>query len=681
MKNKRKLSKEEILRNIASGKYVLGGDTSVTTEAPAIPAGAGYDVSATDAGLLDNVGSKSRTTANQAAGGAAYAAAGLGAVNNIAGQYTNGEALPENEGLNTATSAAQAIPIAGQFVALGTAGSDSIDMGAQELRAQGKDDAATAVEGISGIVSPSSAFSKNAAAYDAGYYGEKGSAEAVGAGVGGMIANILFPGSGSAIASHAESKQPGPPMVVPQTEIVSSGDGSFDGPVANPVRDQQFYGKFGGQMEGQQKLGGLTHYDGLPHELGGIKLKPGVEVEGGETSHKDFVYSDAITNPMTGETYAKTSKRLEKQYKDKSDPRVLKDLDEVLERLKSTQENQKKIEFAGANPYKKRFGGAMKKYQNGGPLTSQQFQDMFNPTAEQIGDYEAALESDVYLTRTGEVANDAGTYLYNNFNTGRLPQAAPTNTPSDATGGLPPGQAIIPFTAMPDQNAVEFKGGQSLTNFEASMDPTKSVADYPYGSAPLDSPEAQAKDPNNFGGYGDLAMLGTNAIASNIGNFVGLSKLKDGYDTVEAETITPQKQNITQLLENIKAGVNTARYNNRVAGRGSVGAQKAILAEGLKARGQSIERLENSYMGAQLQADQFNAQSKMRAADLTAQNKGAFDTREQQLYDSLGANISGSIADFGQYRENQEMRGLLNEYFPDWEYSSKDKKWKRRGSK
>lgn len=640
MSNRRKLSKDEILRNIAAGKYILGGDTGVTPDIPqTIDLGApsmfaqdvtGVPITQNTAPNLEQPSPTAPSKYNSTMGttvAAATAAARL--ATNIASPYVEQKSIPKSSSVDAGIDMLGGIPIVGQFYGLGSAVGDGIAIGEDSLRAQGKDSGAEAVAGVRGAIDPASGWSQNAELYEQGIITKGEATER-------MIAQFFLPGIANAASSRSYDEHLANSWKPPQSATFSAGDGTFDGAGGRPVENQQFYGKYGGQMN-QMGKSNLTHYNGLPHDLGGIPLKDGVEVQGGETGHEGFIYSDDITDPSTKKSYARISKKLERQYKDKSDPRVSKDLDLVLEHLKGKQEAQKKIMGMPEMMKQAKYGG---KYFGGG---------LIEPIGYTAAEVAAMGDADPFRVEWNSPVPGPEFFTQATMN-GNYDNPDVRPTRPIATNGDP---FMGPLPLTPAMGPPEPDFDQSNTDF--------------YSTAPED-PAAPTTNRGVGQNWGQLGLLGANIVASNMGNIFGLGKLKDGYEKVTPETIQPQKQSITELLENIKSGVATARYNNRQSGRAGVGEDRALLSAGLNARASAIAGLENQYMASKLQSDQFNAQTKMQAKDLTSQNKGAFDTREQQIYDSLGQNISGAFGDYNQYTQNQEMRGLLDTYFEDYDY-------------
>jgi hypothetical protein len=81
---------------------------------------------------------------------------------------------------------------------------------------------------------------------------------------------------------------------------------------ANPYKDIVRNGGFKLENGGDKSL---NSFNGESHENGGIKLTESAEVEGGETSYKDYVFSDSLKVPGKKITFAQATKRIEAKYK------------------------------------------------------------------------------------------------------------------------------------------------------------------------------------------------------------------------------------------------------------------------------------------------------------------------------------------------------------------------------
>lgn len=108
-----------------------------------------------------------------------------------------------------------------------------------------------------------------------------------------------------------------------------------------------------GGMIKQLEQGGqlpLNEFNGLLHEQGGININA-AEVEDGETSVKDYVFSDNLMISGTKRTFAQESKRIENRYKRRPyDRHATKSKERELQRLAQQQEQLKAEEQAASNP-------------------------------------------------------------------------------------------------------------------------------------------------------------------------------------------------------------------------------------------------------------------------------------------------------------------------------------------
>lgn len=108
-----------------------------------------------------------------------------------------------------------------------------------------------------------------------------------------------------------------------------------------------------GGMVQQLEQGGqlpLNEFNGLLHEQGGININA-AEVEDGETSVKDYVFSDNLMIPGTKRTFAQESKRIDKRYSKRPyDRHATKSKERELQQLAQQQEQLKAEEQAASNP-------------------------------------------------------------------------------------------------------------------------------------------------------------------------------------------------------------------------------------------------------------------------------------------------------------------------------------------
>lgn len=93
-------------------------------------------------------------------------------------------------------------------------------------------------------------------------------------------------------------------------------------------------------------LNGITQYNGLKHEQGGIPIGQNAEVEDGETRVEDYIYSDKLKPKGSKSTYAELSKKISKKYTGMENDRFSPEAEErELKELEDQQEAQKAENF------------------------------------------------------------------------------------------------------------------------------------------------------------------------------------------------------------------------------------------------------------------------------------------------------------------------------------------------
>jgi len=130
----------------------------------------------------------------------------------------------------------------------------------------------------------------------------------------------------------------------------------------------------GGPMIQGDTAAGLSEINnGGTHEespLDGVPMGEGALVEEGETKMGNFIFSDRVINPDTGNTFAEDSKKINKKLgARKNEPFDKRALEIELERLANTQEEFKSAftTSAGKNSEVLGLGGKSNQYPNGGP--------------------------------------------------------------------------------------------------------------------------------------------------------------------------------------------------------------------------------------------------------------------------------------------------------------------------
>jgi hypothetical protein len=174
---------------------------------------------------------------------------------------------------------------------------------------------------------------------------------------GQVAANVIAPGIGGAMMGGIQSvgstlnpmeeQQPNRPDMLKATNIALTPS------VANTPT---YVLKKGGNLVNNNQM--INTFNGPSHENGGIAIGQNNEVEGGETSLKDYIFSDTTKVPGTKITFAQMSKRIEKKYglrqndaiANKAKERELQALKEIQEEVRFKEDADTMAKLADNNP-------------------------------------------------------------------------------------------------------------------------------------------------------------------------------------------------------------------------------------------------------------------------------------------------------------------------------------------
>jgi hypothetical protein len=173
---------------------------------------------------------------------------------------------------------------------------------------------------------------------------------------GQVAANIVAPGIGGAMMSGIQSvgsalnpmeEQPNRPDMLRATNAALT---------PSTVNTPTYVSEKGGNLVNNNQM--LNTFKGPSHEEGGIAIGQNNEVEGGETSLKDYIFSDTTKVPGTKVTFAQMSKRIESKYgrrqndamSDKAKERELQALKEIQEEVRFKEDAAAMANLADTNP-------------------------------------------------------------------------------------------------------------------------------------------------------------------------------------------------------------------------------------------------------------------------------------------------------------------------------------------
>jgi hypothetical protein len=140
----------------------------------------------------------------------------------------------------------------------------------------------------------------------------------------------------------------------------------------NPLSGGVDAAMYGSRLIQNREFGGLTEFEGPKHSEGGISINPSVEVEGGETMNKQFVFSDKVKPKGSKSTYAELSKKIENKYKKRGEDKMANEAKQMeLDKLKQLHEADPQI-------IKGRLKQQKTQMAYGGPAYGQFLDDSYN---------------------------------------------------------------------------------------------------------------------------------------------------------------------------------------------------------------------------------------------------------------------------------------------------------------
>jgi hypothetical protein len=409
--------------------------------------------------------------------------------------------------------------------------------------------------------------------------------------------------------------------------IAGMGLGSMIG-IPPPIASM-LGGKAVNFVQNQFKMGGnLTEYNGNKHENGGIPIGQ-AEVEGGETNHQGYIFSDTLK--LGKNTFADISKKINNKYSKRPDDKISKES-------------------------KERELGNLMKVQESTGLTNQGNKMWSGGWANRIN-------------RLGNQANDFSNYRPSNYAPTAITES-PTGfyTTEDrdsnkkAVGNIANTLVDEPTNKEAIQEAIEderSRVGLQTTSptINKSSNPPSTPPNAPNGGKPLQT---------------SVNPLGY--LASNVGPLYDIARGLKGGDPVDFERIKPSfmyadpKPAITAMNNTTSTSFNNARnaIRNNASSSGEYLAMMNNLAgsESLK-RGLGTAQIKseydkmntNTYNSIANQVKSQNAQIQMNEA-----------TARQMETDAARSAVSQGLHNFGQntlgYGQDRAMNKTQNTMLP-----------------
>lgn len=389
----------------------------------------------------------------------------------------------------------------------------------------------------------------------------------------------------------------------------------------------------------------VNNFNGASHENGGIKLTEDAEVEGGETSYKDYVFSDTLKVPGKNITFAQATKRLESKYKGReNDPYVMRAKEQALTQYMQQNEMVKAMEEAKQahqqqlQEIQMKFGG-IKKLKPGGPKSPGLFA-------------EATMDEDNSFTE---------------YNVGE--------------GSLPD---MYKLSYLPkNEQLPNLNYGPETGKNKPENDPYR-IGNYSQKDLSLITEEDTT----------DNTIPTSNKKKSKIGNeeiALGLSMLPGLYNTVKGwkpdvtnfQNMTPHLVNLESERENLRREAGKARLianeNVRNIGGGSGTALAALASQSSAINDSKMKGLSDSYQREHLANvstlnDFLVRNNAINNEEIVAneQNKAMSDSVKSLALADLSNNAQSYMRDKSLTKENRRINDLklniINQLFPNYEW-------------
>jgi hypothetical protein len=498
-------------------------------------------------------------------------------------------------------------------------------------------------------------------------------------------------------------------------------------PHKGPSPREEFSNTFayGGKTGGpSMDLGGeIDMISGPSHEGGGVQITEGTEVEGGEAKIGNEVLSDRLTNPLTGNTFAKDAEKIKKKYGMRSEDGPTKraqdaEMRELISLNDKAREEQEAKEQAIAEDFNA-YGGAIKLGSGGKIEIDPGMRKSITESAKGYGMNTMEYATKVYMCG-GKIHSKKGLAYGGPYDLGNpelgnpfqqnqnfdLPigefSGAPTSV--DLASRLGSG-ATSRFASTADNAAYQGQGvyGNPFQNPKVNMDlPTGQVSSDNYtdyfreSEGPPTKEELDAflkENSANTGGSSEenkrkfgaeefgaaLSMLP--AIGSTIAS---LNVDKPDYGEYTPEKFDLSQQRASQDRELAMARQNLSKGVRNIGGGLGSGAALSALASGNAAlteagikgdlESYSREGVQNTQNANE--AKKINLASKnQEAADYMMNQMTAKGVRSQALAD-VASNLQGYMKDkklsAENERQNKRLISIINNMSSNFDLSEED---------
>jgi len=433
--------------------------------------------------------------------------------------------------------------------------------------------------------------------------------------------------------------------------------------------------------------GTTEQFNGASHSQGGIKTT---------LPENTMVFSDKLKlGKKTFADLAKkySTKKYEKMLEDKnSTPLAKKTANKMMENSKknlmslfNVQEDMKAENFN--TEFKKKFGGLIKKYADGGMLGPSTDINLKKHWLKKYMDDNNISSSNIFNYPDNEVNSAYEAYNNKNFNLnyGYTPNFITGENLIPKTGKLP-SQVGTPIDNNQPTTMIPWKPINFVTGRGLPREPINPIQPYSKPTTPSQgaTPESvmQPRTSPAFNGYpkpnwwdknkSTVGTVGTElgkGILNNIGNLSYLFNEGKSYDKVTPRTITPDYINADAQINEAKQAGATGNYMLRNTFAGSPGALLSSLPQNAVQTGRTVagiqNQVDNANAGISNQTKQFNSQVLTGADDRQAQNKGQSLSNYYSAITQLGENTNKQMLGYNMSKRDKEMLPILLKLYPE----------------
>ena len=438
----------------------------------------------------------------------------------------------------------------------------------------------------------------------------------------------------------------------------------------NSMKSNRLYKAMGGELEPMSKES--LEVKGRKHSSGGVKLPSmGVELEGGESLHKDFVFSKELGFADKHKPIAKAIGKLEKKPQTSIVKGTLARLKEREESLKSEQEQAKQAMGIDSDLDRMINGGKLKKMFGGGntpvKVTRAEYDNLGslkqNPAAYKAGIHDMIGYSPA-VNPKGNLAlqkqREYDTAVQKTNATYNMNRNLPTPTGNNVLQGTAINNTIAPTTfSNPKLNNfqdVKQSSADAITHFHNDPLDKSSVLQYKKTGGRLYTKMAGG------GAAVGSALLNSGDYLDNVNNF--FANLQRSKQTIPQEQLvnpikpdlvnyTNQRNEVDRQVKAFNKGIDLSTSNSAIANSNKASGLASTIR--MKNEVNSNESNTNNQLGNQAKYANAQIQGQNNTTTLNNQMRTLLAKDDIRRENSANvANFSSKLATQRYYRDAQK---------------------------